>query len=173
MRKSLKVVLVLFIFTVVFAAIPALQSKAWAEEFVNKTPHFTVEVPKWNDTKKNLSPGTVLKRAEDMLELTTLVIMVEDLPANLTVKDLTPAFIADVERSYSAKLAEVKYEREIKLKDGTKAYEFEVQWDHPSIRLYTYEVVVFKDKKIVRVMITTGDPINDEYKKIPLSLSFK
>jgi hypothetical protein len=172
MRKSLLGVIVLFIFTMVLAPIPALQTTAGAETFVNKVPAFTLEVPAWT-VSKSASPKSVLRKAEDMMEITTFDVWVEDLPSDKTYKDLAKDAINYLKSEYTAKNGDVLYEREIKLADGTPAYELEIRWQHPSVLLYTYEVVVFKDKKIVTVSVTSGDPIEDRLKKIPLSLSFK
>jgi hypothetical protein len=175
MRRSLKGVLVLFIFTVVLAPIPVLQSTAWAEKFVNKAPHFTLEVPAdWTVSKgSHPDPNSVLREAQDFLEITTFDVLVEDLPAGRTFKDLAKIFDDTVKKTYSAMGSEILYEREIKLKDGTPAYELEVKWAHPSLWLWTYEVVVFKGNKQISVTVTTNDKVNDNLKKIPLSLSFK
>jgi hypothetical protein len=174
MRKILKGVLVLFIFTMVLAPIPMLQTTAWAEKFVNKAPHFTLEVPDWTVSKgSNPNPNSVLRKAQDFLEVTTFDVVVEDLPAGRTFKDLAKVFADSVKATYSAMSSEVLYEKEIKLKDGTPAYEMEVKWAHPSLWLWTYEVVVFKNNKQISVTVTTNDKVNDELKKIPLSLSFK
>ena len=175
MRKILKGVLVLFIFTMVLAPITVLQATAWAETFVNKSPHFTLVVPAdWTVSKgAHPNPNSVLRKAQDFLEITTFDVTVEDLPAGRTFKDLGKVFADSVKTTYEAMSSEVLYEKEIKLKDGTPAYEMEVKWAHPQLWLWTYEVVVFKGGKQITVTITTNDKLSNELKKIPLSLSFK
>ena len=108
MRKSLLGVIVLFIFTMVLAPIPALQTTAGAETFVNKVPAFTLEVPAWT-VSKSASPKSVLRKAEDMMEITTFDVWVEDLPSDKTYKDLAKDAINYLKSEYTAKNGDVLY----------------------------------------------------------------
>jgi hypothetical protein len=115
----------------------------------------------------------VLRRALDPDEITTFEVAVADLPEGMSNKDLAKGLIEFFEDHYNASNFETLYEREIKLKDGTPAYELEVKWQHPAILLYTYELVVFKDKKMITVSVTNASKISDKLKEIPMSLTFK
>jgi len=171
MRKILKGVLALFILTMVMALMPGPQATAAdTETFVNKSPAFTLTVPMWSKSQSR-NPNSVLRKALDPMEVTTFDAAVADLPEAYKdlVKDMTDFLTAQ----YKAFGFETLYEREIKLKDGTPAYELEMKWNHPAILLYTYEVAVFKDKKMITVSVTSNDPISNQLKEIPLSLSFK
>ena len=107
------------------------------------------------------------------MEVTTFEVSVADLPDGASYKDLAKGLIEFFEDKYNASNFKTLYEREIKLQDGTPAYELEVRWQHPAILLYTYELVVFNDKKMVTVSVTDANQISDKLKQIPMSLTFK
>lgn len=174
MRKIFKGVLILCSLTVVLALMPVLQAAAEdTETFVNESPHFTLMIPKWMQSENSKNPDSVLRRARDAWEITTLDVGVSDLPAGASYKDLAPGLIEFFKDKYMAAKFNTLYEREIKLQDGTPAYELEVKWQHPSVLLYTYELVVFKDKKMITVSVTDGKQVSDQLKQIPMSLTFK
>jgi len=174
MRKILKGVLILCSLTMVLALVPVVQATAEdTETFVNKSPHFTLTFPKWMPSENSKNPDSVLRRARDAWEITTLDVGVSDLPEGAAYKDLAPGLIEFFKDKYFATNFKTLYEREIKLTDGTPAYELEVKWQHPSVLLYTYELVVFKDKKMVMVSVTDNKEVSDKLKQIPMSLTFK
>lgn len=174
MRKIFKGVLVLGCFIMILALMPVPQATAASTEtFVNQSPHFTLTVPKWMDSSKSRNPNMVLRRALDPDEITTFEAAVADLPEGVSYKDLAKGLIDFFKEKYNASACKTLYEREIKLQDGTPAYELEVRWAHPAILLFTYEVVVFKDKKMVTVSVTDANRISDKLKQIPMSLTFK
>ena len=174
MRKILKGVLVLCSLTMVLALMPVVQATAEdTETFVNESPHFTLTFPKWMDSPNSKNPDSVLRKTRDAWELTTLDVGVSDLPAGASYKDLVPGLIEFFKDKYMAAKFNTLYEREIKLTDGTPAYELELKWQHPSVLLYTYELVVFKDKKMVTVSVTDNKEVSDKLKQIPMSLTFK
>jgi hypothetical protein len=173
MRTILKGVVILCVFTMALTLITVPRTMAAdTETFVNKSPDFTLTVPKWTKSK-SLNTASVLREAMDPLEITTFDATVSDLPEGQAYKDLAKDMIDYLVDKYKATNCTTLYEKEIKLLDGTPAYELEVKWNHPAILLYTYQVTVFKDKKNISVSVTSNDPIRDELKKIPLSLSFK
>jgi len=174
MREIFKGVSILCGLTMVLALMPVLQATAAdTEAFVNESPHFTLTVPKWSNSSKSRNPNMVLRRTFDPMEVTTFEVSVADLPDGASYKDLAKGLIEFFEDKYNASNFKTLYEREIKLQDGTPAYELEVRWQHPAILLYTYELVVFKDKKMVTVSVTDANQISDKLKQIPMSLTFK
>lgn len=174
MRKIFKGVLMLYSLTMILALMPVLQATAEDTETVmNESPHFTLTIPKWSDSSKSRNPNMVLRRTLDPDEITTFEVAVADLPEGASYKDLAQGLINFFKDKYSASNFKTLYEREIKLQDGTPAYELEVRWNHPAILLFTYEVVVFKDKKMVTVSVTDANRISDKLKQIPMSLTFK
>jgi len=173
MRKIFKGVLILCSLIMVLALMPVLQAAEDTETFVNESPHFTVTVPKWEKSPNLSSPNVVLREAFDPQEVTTFEVTVADLPEGMSYKDLAKATIDFLEDKYNASHFKTLYERETKLKDGTPAYELEVRWQHPAILLYTYELYVFKDKKMINVSVTDGRQVSDKLKQIPMSLTFK
>lgn len=174
MRKIFKGGLILCILTMALALMPVPQATAEdTETFVNKSPHFTLTVPMWIKSSKSLNPATVLRKAMDPMEVTSFDVAVVDLAEGTSYKTLAKGAIAFFEDNYNATNCEILYEREIKLKDGTPAYEQEVKWQHPAILLYTYQLSVIKDKKLITVAVTDQFNIKDKYKEIPMSLTFK
>ncbi len=174
MRKILEGVSILCGLTMVLALMPVLQATAAdTETFVNESPRFTLTVPKWSNSSNSRNPNMVLRRTYDPMEVTTFEVAVADLPGGASYKDLAKGLIEFFEDKYNASNFKTLYEREIKLQDGTPAYELEVRWQHPAILLYTYELVVFKDKKMVTVSVTDANQISDKLKQIPMSLTFK
>jgi len=174
MRKILKGVLVLCSLTMVLALVPVVQATAEdTETFVNESPHFTLTIPKWTKSENSKNPDCVLRGARDAWEVTTFEADVSDLPEGAAYKDLAPGLIQFFKDKYFASNFKTLYEREIKLQDGTPAYELEVKWQHPSVLLYTYQLVVFKDKKMVMVSVTDNKEVSDKLKQIPMSLTFK
>ena len=97
----------------------------------------------------------------------------QDLPEGKAYKDLANETIAFFQDKYQGSNCQTLYERNIKLNDGTSAYEFEVKWNHPQVLLYTYRVAVFKDKKLIGVSVSDTSKVSDQLKKIPLSLTLK
>ncbi len=74
----------------------------------------------------------------------------------MTYQDATLVFKKALEGPWKASNVKILYEREIKLKDDTQAYEFEVKWKSGMWPLRSYAVIVFKDKKIIEVVITSS-----------------
>jgi len=174
MGKVFKGVLILCSLTMILALMPVQQATAAdTETFVNESPHFTLTVPKWSKSPNSRNPSCILRRAFDPDEVTSFEVAVAALPEGASYKDLANGLIEFLEDKFNASNFETLYEREIKLQDGTPAYELEVKWQHPAILLYTYELVVFKDKKMVTVSVTDGRKISDQLKQIPMSLTFK
>jgi hypothetical protein len=174
MKKILKGVLILFVVAIALAFMPVQQTMAADATFTyDKSPNFTFTIPSWDTSPNSKDPNGVLRLTADPLEVTTLSGGVADLSAGKTVKDLPKDNIAFLRKNYEATGFQTLYERDIKLSDGTPAYEFEIKWNHPAILLYTYYVVVIKDKKVVTISVTSSDPISADLKKYPLSLKFK
>jgi hypothetical protein len=179
MNRIMSGLFILFVLTMflVPGAVCASEQKATApgtELYVHKSPAFTVTVPSnWAVSDKSQNPACVLRKAYDPDEVTTFEISVADLPKDLAYTDLVEGLIEFFEDTYGATNCKKLYERNTKLKDGTPAYELEVEWKHPAILLYTYQLVVFKDKKRVWISVTTNSPVSDQLKQIPYSLTFK
>jgi hypothetical protein len=89
----------------------------------------------------------------------------------MAYKDSVKGLIKILEDMWEASNCKPLYEGEIKLKDGTPAYEVELQWNHPMALIYTYEVVVFKDKKVIYVGVSSVEKVDDKLKHYPLSLT--
>lgn len=172
MRKILKGVLILFVVAIALAFMPAQQTMAGTFTY-DKSPNFTFTLPSWDKSPKTRNPNSVVRMTADPDELTTLDAGVSDLPEGQTFKDLPKDQVAWFEDTYNATNCEILYERDIKLSDGTPAYEWEIKWRHPAVLLYSYNVVAFKDKKKVQITVTSNDKITNNLKKYPLSLKFK
>jgi len=174
MGKIFKGVLILCSFTMVLALMPVQQTMAADETFTyDKSPNFTFTIPDWDESPNASSKDVVVRMKADPYEVTTLEAVVMDLPEGKTFKDLPKDEIAFLVKKYKAANCNTLYERDIKLSDGTPAYEFEIKWNHPDILLYTYLVFAFKDKKMVAISVSTGNPVSNDLKKYPLSLKFK
>jgi hypothetical protein len=179
MNRIVTGLLVLFFLTMALAPALVFSSEQKAtppgtELYVHKSPAFTVTVPSnWAVSDKSRNPACVLRKAQDPYEVTTFEISVADLPKDLAYTDLVEGLIEFFEDKYGATDCKKLYERDTKLKDGTPAYELEVEWKHPAILLYTYQLVVFKDQKRIWVSVTSGSPVSDQLKQIPYSLTLK
>ena len=133
---------------------------------------FTLTVPKWVDLK-SLDPNVILRRKPEPGAATSLDVSIHDLRDGMTYKDTLPVFKKALESLWEGSNVKILYDREIKLKDGTPAYEFEVKWKNGIWPLRTYAIIVFKDKKIILINITTLLWVGDSLKQYPLSLTFK
>ena len=168
MRTILKGAVLLFIFILAFSVISCAKSVE-TELFVHKSPDFTLTVPKWID-QKSKNPNAVLLRVFKPGSAPTLEVTVADLPAGWTYKDSAPAFIKSLESQLKASDIKIFYEREIKLKDGTPAYEYEVKWKYGMWPVRSYAVTVLKDKKKIWACVSDVLWIRDNLKQYPLSL---
>lgn len=142
------------------------------ELFVHKSPDFTLTVPKWVD-QISKDPNSVFKRKPESASAPILEVTVTYLPAGWTYKDSAPAFIKGIESQVNGSDIKILYEREIKLKDGTPAYEYEVKWKYGMWPLRSYAVVVLKDKNKIWACVTDVLWVGDNLKQYPLSLTLK
>ncbi len=173
MRIILKGAGVLFILIMGLLVIPVSNANAVDTElFIHKSPDFTLTVPKWVD-QKSQDPNAILCRQPELGSATTLEVAVHNLPTGMTYQDATLVFKKALEGPWKASNVEILYEREIKLKDNTQAYEFEVKWKSGIWPLRSYAVIAFKDKKIIEVVITSSFWVGDNQKQYPLSLILK
>ncbi|MEN6638445.1 MAG: hypothetical protein ABFC95_04520 [Smithella sp.] len=172
MRKILKSALPLFIFMMALSVMSCAKT-ADNELFVHKSPDFTLTVPKWVDQKVPQDPYNIFRRQTYAGSPTTLDVAVKDIPAGRTYKETPTAFKKGLESLWKGSDVKILYEREIKLKDGTQAYEFEVKWKYGMWPLRSYAVIVFKDKKAILVVITSLLWVGDNLKQYPLSLTLK
>ena len=173
MKTILKGAVLLLIFIMELLVMPVSNANAVDTELlVHKSPDFTLTVPKWVD-QKSQDPNAILCRQPKLGSATTLEVAVHDLPAGMTYQDATLVFKKALEGPWKASDVEIIYEREIKLKDDTQAYEFEVKWKSGIWPLRSYGVIVFKDKKIIEVVVTSSFWVGDNLKQYPLSLILK
>ena len=177
MRTILKGAVLLFVFIIALSVMPVSNAQALDTElFVYKSPDFTVNVPKdWYKASLIPHPAIVLEKRPKKSDIDTFLVAVADVPEGMTLKDSPQRFITVLQKLWNAKNLQTLYEREIKLTDGTPAYEYETKWDNPSAvdNLHTYRVVAYKDKKLITIEITTDKQVSDELKQLPLSLAFK
>ena len=173
MRTTLGGAVLLFVFIMALLVMPASGASAVDTElFVHKSPDFTLTVPKWVD-QKSLDPNAILCRQPRLGSATTLEVAVHDLPAGMTYQDATLLFKKALEGPWKASNVKILYGKEIKLKDETQAYEFEVKWKRGMWPLRSYAVIVFKDKKIIEVVVTSSFWVGDNQKQYPLSLMLR
>jgi hypothetical protein len=172
MRKIFKGAVLLLIFIMASSVLVSCAQAVETESFVHKSPDFTLTVPKWID-QQSRNPNTVLWRVPKPGLTPSLEVSVTDLPAGWTYKDAAPAFKKGLERQWSGTDIQILYDREIKLKDGTPAYEFEVKWNYEMWPGRSYAVVVFKDKKVIWACATDILWVGDKLKQYPLSLTLK
>ena len=174
MKKIHKGVLMFLLSTIALAFMPVSQSMAVdTETFSYKSPDFTMTVSQWPD-QKSKNPDAVLRRLGNPAGLPTLEVTVSKLPDGVVYpKDLAKVLIKGLEDMWEASDCKILYEREIKLKDGTPAYELEVKWQHPAVLIYTYTVYIHKDKKLIGVFVSSIKEVSDELKQYPLSLTLK
>jgi hypothetical protein len=170
MRTTLKGAVLLFIFIMALSLMSC--AAVDTELFVHKSPDFTLTVPKWIDLKSH-DQNNILKRKPELGAATNLDVVVHDLRAGMTYKDTLPVFKKSLESLWEGSNVKILYDREIILKDGTPAYEFEVKWKNGIWPLRTYSIIVFKDKKIILVDITSLLWVGDNLKQYPLSLTLK
>jgi hypothetical protein len=171
MRTILKGGVLLFLVIMALSVMSCIKAVD-TELFVHKSPDFTLTVPKWVDLKSQ-DPNNILKRKPELGAATNLDVVVHDLRAGMTYKDTPPVFKKALENLWEGSDVKILYEREIKLKDGTPAYEFEMKWKNGIWPLRTYAVIVFKEKKIILVDITSLLWVGDNQKQYPLSLTLK
>jgi len=171
MRPILKDAVLLFIFIMALSVMSCAKAVD-TELFVHKSPDFTLTVPKWVD-QISKNPNSVFRRQPESASTPTLEVTVTDLPAGWTYKDSVPAFIKGIESQLNGSDIKIIYEREIKLKDGTPAYEYEVKWNYGMWPLRSYAVVVLNDKNKIWACVTDVLWVGDNLKRYPLSLTLK
>jgi hypothetical protein len=178
MKRGLRRLVLLLLFMVALSVMSVSNAKAADTElFIHKSPDFTLSVPKWIDQKSN-DPNFVFNRKPKPDASTALAISVSDLPAGkrINYRDMAPAFKKVLE-SQNGSDVKIHYDREVKLKDGTSAYEIGAKWKIGMwpfrTSLHSYVVVVLKDKKSIWVCVTDGLPVGDNLKQYPLSLTLK
>ena len=171
MREFIKGAVPLFIFILAFSVMSCANT-ADNELFVHKSPDFSLTVPKWVD-QKTKDPNNIFRRQTYADSPTTLDVAIKGIPDGRTYKNTTTAFKNNLESLWRGSNVNILYEREINLKDGTPAYEFEVKWKYGMWPLRSYAVVVFKDKKAILVIITSLLWVGDNLKQYPLSLTLK
>jgi hypothetical protein len=169
MRTILKCAVLLFIL-IMALLVMSCANTVDNELFVHKSPDFTLTVPKWID-QKSKNPNSVLWRVPKPGLSPALEVTVHDLPAGRTYKDTPAIFKKGIESQWNGSDVKIIYEREIKLRDGTPAYEFEVKWNYGKWPGRSYVVVVFKDKKSIWACVTDVLWIGDNLKQYPLSLT--
>ncbi len=172
MGNILKGAVALFICIIALSVISCANT-ADNELFVHKSPDFTLTVPKWVDQKVAHDTNNIFRRQPNPKSPTSLDIALKDIASDRTYKDTPTAFKKGIESLWKGSDVKILYEREIKLKDGTPAYEFEVKWKFGIWPLRSYAVVVFKDKKAILVVITSLLWVGDNLKQYPLSLTLK
>jgi hypothetical protein len=172
MRTIFKGALLLFIFIMALSVLSCAKTVD-TELFVHKSPDFTLTVPKWVDQKAAQDPYNIFRRQTYAGSPTTIDVAVKDLPAGRTYKDTPTAFKKGIESLWKGSDVKILYEREIKLKDGTQAYEFEVKWKYGMWPLRSYVVAVFKDNKAILAVVTSLLWVGDNLKQFPLSLTLK
>lgn len=172
MRTIFKCLVLLLIFIMALSVMSCANTKD-NELFVHKSPDFTLTVPKWVDQKAAQDPYNIFRRQTYSGSPTTLDVAVKDIPAGRTYKDTPIAFKKGIESLWKGSDVKILYEREIKLKDGTQAYEFEVKWKYGMWPLRSYVVSVFKDNKAILAVVTSLLWVGDNLKQYPLSLTLK
>jgi hypothetical protein len=172
MRTILKGAVLLFILIMALSVMSCAKTVD-NELFVHKSPDFTLTVPKWVDQKASQDPYNIFRRQPYSGAATTLDVAVKDIPAGRTYKETPNAFKKGLESLWKGSDVKILYEREIKLKDGTQAYEFEVKWKYGMWPLRSYVVAVFKDNKAILAVVTSLLWVGDNLKLFPLSLTLK
>ena len=177
MKTIVKGTVLLFVFIIAMSVmLPSNAEAIDTELFVYKSPDFTVNVPKdWYKTSTIPHPAIVLEKRHKKSDIDSFIVAVMDLPEGVTLNGGAERYIGYLKKAWNANNCQTLYEREIKLKDGAPASEYEIKWDNTSQglnSLYTYRVVAFKDKKSIAAEITSDKQISDELKQLPLSLSF-
>ena len=172
MRAILQGAVLLFILIMALSVMSCANTKD-NELFVHKSPDFTLTVPKWVDQKAAHDPYNIFRRQTYAGSPTTLDVAVKDIPAGRTYKDTPTAFKKGLETLWKGSDVKILYEREIQLKDGTQAYEFEVKWKVGMWPLRSYVVAVFKDNKAILAVVTSLLWVGDNLKQYPLSLTLK
>ncbi|KAF0155732.1 MAG: hypothetical protein FD159_2033 [Syntrophaceae bacterium] len=172
MRAILKGAVLLFIFIMTLSVMSCAKTGD-TELFVHKSPDFTLTVPKWVDQKASQDPNNIFRRRPYSGSATTIDVAVKDLPVGRTYSETPTAFKNSIENLWKGSDVKILYEREIKLKDGTQAYEFEVKWKYEIWPLRSYAVIVFKDNKAILAVVTSLLWVGDSLKQFPLSLTLK
>jgi hypothetical protein len=153
----------------------------WAKDtelFIHKSPYFTVTVPKHWEKCDDLSiPNVILHKTKGFLS-NRLVITVKDIgkySSSEELKNVLKLYCFSIPKMFKFNITSCHtlYEREIRLKDDTPAYEHEVTWETPKIPqlvFHVYRVIAVKDKKIITIEAHSSKPISADLKEFPLSL---
>lgn len=156
----------------------------WAEDtelFIHKSPYFTVTVPKyWEKCDDLIIPNAILHKNQGFLT-NSLVITVKDIgkySSSEELKNVLKLYCFSIPKMFKFNITSCHtlYEREIRLKDDTPAYEHEVTWETPKIPqlvFHVYRVIAVKDKKIITIEMHGLKPVSEDLKEFPLSLRLK
>ena len=141
--------------------------------FVNKTPEFNVSYPDSWISAPFANENEVL-RVKDARGLPVLTSNVRTLPKGYVLSKDAPEALIDALKLLGGDQIKLVSKKDIKLTDGTAAYESIVKWNHPMLPgLASVSLAAIKGDKVVSVTLTTKGMASEEQKKIPYSLSFK
>jgi len=140
--------------------------------FENKLPAFSLVYP--GDWKTKEVPSPKVLRAAGSGGLPVLQVIVNDLPKGMKLADGAKGLVQSLNTEFPGADAKIVYEKDVKLSDGTVAFECEAEWKFQgAMSLNTYDLFVFKDNKLVSIALTCSGAVSDDVKKIAYSVKFK
>ena len=141
--------------------------------FVNKSPEFNVSYPDSWISAPFANENEVL-RVKDARGLPVLTSNVRAMPKGYVLAKDAPEALIDALKMLGGDQLKIVSKKDIKLVDGTTAYESIVKWNHPMLPgLVSISLATIKGDKVVSVTLTTKGMPSEEQKKIPHTLSFR
>ena len=138
---------------------------------VNQNPAFSIITPSgWEKADRVEGDYVALKTGAYGLP-NLYVSKAPYFTAQATVKALTEGATATLKERYQGEDFEILYAREIKLADGSAAFEAGIKWKHPQVGLYSVYLWVKKGTDGLVAIATNMEPVSDSLKAYLFTLS--
>ena len=177
-EKQMKIKKITFISTILILFSSFLAASPNGDKFINDSPSFTIITPagwKGGVDDANKSKGEFFIKYTGEWRMPSLsVVKVPYYKNKDDLKILIQGAIASFKTNYKGKNFEVLYSKEIKMSDGTAAFEAEIKWRHPmKITLYSTHVWVKKGQTGLAGVLTNMKPNEDSLKAYLYTITLK
>ncbi len=142
------------------------------KEFVNAKPVFSIVVPPWDEaTKEDID---YVSLGCGLLKLPQIIVSKADYYTdNSTAESLAKSMIKILKDRYSGTDFVITYTKEIKLADGTPAFEAGIKWNVSIASLDSSCVWAKKGETRISVIISDMTEIKESFKLYMYTLSIK
>jgi len=156
----------------ILGTIALAAEKPDGKAYVNAKPAFSIIVPSWGEDEKEAVDYVAL--GQGVFKVPKFYVMNADYFTDKSnAESLAKAMIEILKDRYGAKDLKITYTKEIKLADGTPAFEAGLEWQHPQTVLYSSCIWAKKGNTKIAVIISDMGNVNESLKAYMYSLSIK